>query len=408
MSQPENHPLLNPLIAACVFEQLAGDSRFVYQGIRVCRLWWSEGHKQLWRHARLGDLYTHIHEVERRAYFSRYIETVTLQPCDAILASQQMILQPVVLERLKSLNINQTNLINVIAANMHSLIPPSLRSLTIRADWIPGLRDTESDSITFLNALMNSCDTLTTLDLDLSSSDTADTLLLALLARLTVIENLTLGEVTQFLYERAHDHDFLRRVLNKTRLVTLAFPHGVDFADHAVQTFLTGMNAHWSLPSLQSLSCPVFFSSQAAASLLNRLPNLEDLELELEDFQGDWDDALEHTFDALSRLKQLKMLDLRIAVNQWNLRGSWLVKLAGLKKLERLWFWIDKQPTVILSGTQLAAFLAGLPRLNSFKLNLGTREVMCSVDEKCAIETALARINKLDIDDFNLNTRHSV
>lgn len=101
-------------------------------------------------------------------------------------------------------------------------------------------------------------------------------------------------------------------------------------------------------------------------------------------------------------------LDIQITVNEWNLHGSWLVKLANLKKLESVWFWFYKPPRVFLTGAQLAAFLAGSPRLSNLRLKLGTLELMCSVDEKCAIETALARFNYLVFDGFILNVRHSV
>lgn len=376
--------------------------------MQVCCLWWSEGHKQLWRHARLSDLYTHIKEADRRAYFSRYIKTVTLQLGDTMLASRQMALQPVVLECLESVNMHKSNLVNVEVANIESLIRPSLRSVTIKGGWSPGPRPTDRDIVVLLDTLLSSCNTLTTLDLDIDYSNTVGLVLRGLLATLTAIEHLKLGEVADFLHSSMPGQDFLRLLLSKPRLVTLDFPHGADFNDHDVQPFLTGMSADWSLPSLRSLSRPVFFDHQAAISLLRRLPNLEILELELEDYHGDWTDDLEHTFDALSQLKHLKVLEVQVAVNECNLHGSWLVKLTALRELECLSLLFDKQPEIFLTGAQLLTLLTGLPRLHYLDLPLRGFELSCSVDEKIAIEAALARIYEVGISDFIITTQHVI
>lgn len=205
-----------------------------------------------------------------------------------------------------------------------------------------------------------------------------------------------------------HGQDLLRLMLNNSRLITLAFPHGVDFHEHAVDGFLTAMGAYWSLASLQSLRRPVFFTSRAAALLLYHLPNLEYLELELEDFHGNWGDALAQTFDALSQVKHLKMLYLQIAVDEWNLNGAWLVKLAKLEKLECLSFLLNPKPRVVVTGAQLAALLAGLSRLDELRLDLGILEVLCSVEEKSAIDTAFARIKEVDIDHLTITIQRTV
>ena len=408
MIQLDNHPLLNPDIAASVFEHLGDDSRTVYRGMRVCRLWWSEGHKRLWRGARLDDLYSHVQEVERRLYFSRYVESLTIPSGDSILSNGQMDLQSLDLRRLKSLLMHQTNLINIHPPNIASLIVPSLRSLTFRYDSIYVQGQTDRECIIFLNALMPVCHKLTTLDLDLNCSGALLPLLVRLFTRLSAIEHLEIGDLAEDLHSHMHGQDILRLMLNRPRLVTLGFSHAVDFAEHAVQALLAGMGAYWSLPSLQSLSRPVFFSSRAAALLLHRLPNLKCLEFELEEFHGSWGDTLEQTFDALSQLKQLDALELQIAVGECNLNGTWLVRLAGLKKLECLALLFDTDPKVNLTGAQLAALLSGLPRLISLVLHMGTFEVSCSVDEKSTIDTAFARIKRLDLGGLTITTQHRV
>lgn len=399
MVQLDNHPLLVPLIAACVFEHLTDDIKSVCQSTKVCRLWFLEGYKHLWRHGQLGQLFFYVKDIGRRCHFASLLEELTFHSDDNSLASNQMKLQPLQSARLKSIAINQSNLIGVQPANIKSLIVPSLRFLSLESDGFEWAQQSKEDNDIFLDALISHCGTLTTLKFYPIYTDAERHLVSALIDSLQDIEHLELGYIAEHLHSRDHAEDFLYKVFTKSRLVYLSFPHGCDFTEHSVQLFLATMEPDWTLPSLRYLGRPVFFSSLAAASLLQRLPSLSTLHLTLEG-HGGWRNSLTHTFAAISKLRQLEKLNLYVNVDDCDMDGSWLGQLSELESLESITLEFSNPGTVALTGAQLAAFLVGLPRLNYLELDFGRLEVFCSVEEKSAVDSAFARINELDTGDL--------
>jgi len=71
---------------------------------------------------------------------------------DNSLASDQMKHHPLKFPRLKSITIDQSNLIGVQSANIKSLTMPSLRSLTLDSKGFEWVQRSERDNEIFLKA----------------------------------------------------------------------------------------------------------------------------------------------------------------------------------------------------------------------------------------------------------------
>jgi hypothetical protein len=394
---------------AGVFTHLTDDQQALSQSTRVCRLWWEEGHQHLWRHAELRHLFHNVRDVARRTHFASIIRSLYFPMDDATLASEQMLIEPLSFPRLRSLTLWRSNLLDARAANIESLIVPSLRSVALDYSYESDNSVGQVDLGVFLTALLPACATLALLSLNqFSVSASTGALLSAVIGKLTAIEHLRLGEIAENLCSSEHPEDFLHSVLSKPRLVTLDLPHGVGFPLSAINAFLATMGPRWSIPSLQSLGRPHIESSQAAAYLIDRMSNLRELTFELEDALGTWSDNLKCVFSSISKLRQLRLLDLNIDLADRDMDCSCLPHLVGLQDLETLCFVLDQEGTVTLSGAQLAAFLINLPKFNDLLLSLGPLEVPCSPEEKVIIDTAIARIEKVELGGMTFTTHHTV
>jgi hypothetical protein len=219
---------------------------------------------------------------------------------------------------------------------------------------------------------------------------------------------LRLGEIAENLCSSEHPEDFLRSVLSRPRLVTLDFPHGVGFPLSAINAFLATMGPRWSIPSLQYLGRPHIESSQAAAYLIDRMPNLRGLTFELEDALETWSDNLKCVFSSISKLRQLILLDLNVNLADRDMDCSCLPHLVGFHNLETFCFVLEHEGKVSLSGAQIAAFLSNLPKLNNLLLDFGPLEVPCSPEEKAIIDTAIARIEKVELGGLIFTTHNTV
>lgn len=387
---------------ASVFAQLAGDHGSLAQGSRVCRLWWTEGHKQLWRRSQLVHLLL-VKDIDRRRYFASLVEKLTFSPDDNALASTQMEREPLAFSRLATIKMWQSNLADVVPLNIESLIVPSLRTLSIQPHPISWERTSEQDDFTFLNALSACLANLTTLRFEIGNSNVEEDQLFTLFDGLVAVEHLEIGHIAESLFSIPQPEDFLQRMLSKPNLVSLGFPHGCEFTAQSVLIFLNNMGPRWFLPTLRSLSRPVFFCSQAAASLLDRLPNLDYLEIEL-DGSG-WGDNLKYTFTAISKLQHLKSIEIQLNVDDYDMDGSWLVQLAEVKTLGNIWILFSHPARTTLIGAQFAAFLTGLTKLKHLRLWICSVEVICSPEDKITIDTAIEKIDKCELGELTLTTQ---
>jgi hypothetical protein len=170
--------------------------------------------------------------------------------------------------------------------------------------------------------------------------------------------------------------------------------------------FLAQMGPSWSMPTLEKLSFPVFFSSLAAAQLLSHMPNLRYLDIRIEALSAD----LQPVFVALSKLKHPESVELMVAVDHYNIDGSWLAQLAlkALKNLNCFWLISHNTSTAHISGAQLASFLVNHPKLNDLVMYLGPVEVLCSPEEKTAIDTCMAKMDKAEIGDMILTVQQPI
>jgi hypothetical protein len=316
-----------------------------------------------------------------------------------------MTLQPLEFSRLRSIAMDQTNLIGARPANIQSLCVPTLRSCIIDH---AGIAADDEDSVPFLEALMTCRTTLTTLDFSADCQPAAEPLLYRLLNEISVIEHLSLGWCAEHLHDTYPTEDLLQMLLDKPTLVILDFPHGVDFSLMAISTFLAKMGPRWSIPSLQSFGRPEIRSSQGAAYLIDRMPNLREPIFELKDSLGTWSDNLKCVFASISKLHQLKILCLNIDLADRDIDCSWLPHLVGLHNLEIVGLVLDQEGKVVLTGAQLATFLKDLPKLNDLLLGLDPLEVSCSPEEKVIIDTAIARIEKFELGGLIFTTHHTV
>jgi hypothetical protein len=394
---------------AGVSTHLVDDPQALSQSTRVCCLWWEEGHQHLYRHAELRDLFRNVRDVARRTYFASIIKSLYFPMDDATLASEQMMVEPLSFPRLRSLTLWRSNLLDARAGNIESLIVPSLRSVALDYSYESDNFVGQVDLGVFLSALLPARATLTLLSLDqFSVSASTGALLSAVIGKLTAIEHLRLGEIAENLCSSEHPEDFLRSVLSRPRLVTLDFPHGVGFPLSAINAFLATMGPRWSIPSLQYLGRPHIESSQAAAYLIDRMPNLRGLTFELEDALGTWSDNLKCVFSSISKLRQLILLDLNVNLADRDMDCSCLPHLVGFHNLETFCFVLEHEGKVSLSGAQIAAFLSNLPKLNNLLLDFGPLEVPCSPEEKAIIDTAIARIEKVELGGLIFTTHNTV
>jgi hypothetical protein len=394
---------------AGVFTHLTDDLQTLSQSTRVCRLWWEESHQHLWRHAELRDLFRNVRDVARRTYFASIIRSLYFPMDDATLASEQMLIEPLSFPRLRTLTLWRSNLLDARAANIESLIVPSLRSVALDYSYESDDFVGQVDLGVFLTALLPACPTLALLSLNqFSESASTGALLSAVIGELAAIEHLRLGEIAENLCSSEHPEDFLRSVLSRPRLVTLDFPHGLGFPLLAVNAFLATMGPRWYIPSLQSFGRPHIESIQAAAYLIDRMPNLRELTFELEDALGTWSDNLKCVFSSISKLRQLKLLDMTINLADRDMDCSCLPHLVGFHNLETFCFVLEHEGKVSLSGAQFAAFLSNLPKLNDLLLGLGPLEVLCSPEEKAIIDTVIVRIEKVELGGLIFTTHHTV
>ncbi|CAD0095897.1 unnamed protein product [Aureobasidium mustum] len=421
----DEHPLLKPEILAVVFSFLAeksndtdnndddnGDSdgndndRNIWslaQATEVCRQWWEEGHHLLWRKIQVRDLLFYVRDPARRSYYASLVEELVFEPDDHVLSTTRMANASLSFPRLQSVRLNETNILNVRHENLSSLLTSTLRLLSFHGDAEVYHPTRDRDDQVLFNSLLARCGSLVTLKFDTWCHDSKWPTNLSIVERSTSIEHLTLGYVLERIMANHPPDDTLHKLFNKPRLVSLSFPQGVDVSQTAVDTLLATMGRKWLLPSLRLLRKPGFDCGMAAARLIGCLPNLVDLSFSI----TRWDIDLEYAFIAVGMLENLQTLDMDINIYNGDLDGSWLIHLAGLKHLKWLWLEFDEPGTISLTGTQLAYFLTGLPKLEILSLAFGSPVVSCLPVEKTTIERAIARIATVNIEDMTFVTQEA-
>jgi hypothetical protein len=416
----DNHPLLPPEIVHEVFSHVPlNESRTATRMTEVCRLWYSVGREHVWREfdGQLRGLVLNVTDQARRYYFASLFRTIYIPPGDYILGNTNNRLQSLRFPRLESIHMHLSNLVGIRSENIEALIVPSLRSFRLEHCPEDYRGDIEEDSEVLLNAMINGCASLRTLSLDFGYKipEEAETLLLNLLDGITAIEHLDIGQPGDNMFRDYPAEDLLQRLLaNKQNLVSICFPGNGRFSDQEVDTFLGRMGPDWSIPSLRSITpghdyigprghtetrAPNFESSEAAARMLDRMPNLEHLHLVLwKGRPGQWGDSLKHVFASISRLEHLKVLDLKIDAPTAEVRGEWLIQLGKLPSLERLILDVSVSPGVVdMTGIHLACLLADAPNLHDLYLDFGKEIVLpCSPEVTDTIVEAISRIPQWD------------
>jgi hypothetical protein len=327
----EMHPLLLPEIVAEVFSHLVeGNLCSVAQSTEVCRLWWQSGHKHVWRRVQLRDLYCYVKNIERRHYFASLVQEISFEAGDTILADHKLPLGLLNFSRLDTINMWCSNIVGVRFANIDSLFVPSLHSSTIEKDDKPCGYESDEDVLALLDALRSRLATFTTLHFDVFSQDLASPVLYGMLDDMTAIEDLQSGRIAEEMHGENAPENLLQKMLaDKLKLDILNFSHGVIFSLADISTFLDRMGRDWTIPSLMYFGRPRFDECHAAAYLINRMPNLDELFIGLDDRVGLWSDSLRILSTAISRCEQLKLVNMDIDLNERDMDGSWLPYSTG-------------------------------------------------------------------------------
>jgi hypothetical protein len=424
----EINPLLSLDILHNILAQIPSpDTDTTTRMTEVCRHWWTVGHRYVWGQSfgQLRGLVLNVNDPARRAYFASLVKHVHVQPGDQILADSRTTLQQLEFPRLESVHLDLSNIEDMRAANIEALMVPSLRPFTLGKSNLAWHGDREADSVTLLNALMLRRASLRTLSLEFHTQlpESMGALLLELLKGTTAIEHLDLARVSGTALDSTSPVDLLHALLNnKQRLVSLRLPVQATFRKNEVDAFLNRVGPDWSMPSLRIMelsdgSRGTMFrltrtptSTLAAAQLLDRLPNLEQLSIRLLDRAEFWQvpssgDNVKYILDSVSKLQHLKVLELEIDIDDCDLDGERLMQLDNLKDLESLLLWVRVPRSVLVTGVQILCLLNDLPKLKDLTLRLYTPRVVCSPDIKIAIEGALAKIGRVNNGEMTFVTQ---
>jgi len=412
---------------------------------RVNNLWWHMGFPSLFGQAegQLSGLVRNVRGQGRRQMFANTVRHIHILPGDLILANNQNVIETLDFPRLESITYYTSNTFGMRPGNIAALMVPTLRSVRLgeyvddplgdqafgepeELARLNGDEDTPDHQPVLLNALSTVSAQLTTLTLPVLDNN-ASALVLDLLDKLEAIEHLDLGGVWKGMGRDTPSDVLLYKLLgDKQKLITLSPPTCCEFDSAGFQAFLRRVGPNWSLPSLRSIipgqkhyvgmeemlqtdKEPTFLCSMPAARVLSGMPNLERLYVTVEVTPDPASAAsLEPMIASISKMTQLKELVLGIHSLQHGVDGDLLVQLGELSNLETLTLnmWLLRGP-LSLNGTQLAAFLAGVPKLKKLKLALGKLDVSCTPVAKTAIDAAIARIEEVDLTKITFITEEA-
>jgi len=421
------------------------DGRTAAATTQVNRLWRRVGTPRLWRQSegQLSGLVRNVSDPVRRQMYADAVRQIHILPGDLILANNQNILERLDFPRLESITYYTSNTLIARPNNIRALMVPTLRSMRLgeyvddplnaqiffgEPEELARLTGDEEhdDRPDLLNALSTVCAQLTTLTLPVLNN-TADALVLDLLDKLEAIEHLDLGGVSRGIVRDAPSDVLLYKLLgDKQKLITLSPPTCCEFDSAGCQAFLHRVGPNWSLPSLRSIipgqkhfvgmeellrtrKAPTFLCSMPAARVLSGMPNLERFHLTVVVTPDPASAAsLKPMIASISKMTQLKELVLNIDSLDHGMDGDLFVQLGELSNLETLTvsIWLLRGP-LSLNGTQLAAFLAGVPKLKKLKLALDKLDVSCTSVAKTAIDAAIARIEEVDLDQITFITEEA-
>lgn len=417
------------------------DARTTASITQVNRLWWNMGFPRLYGQSegQLSGLDRNVSHPARRQMYANTVRHIHMLPGDMILANNRRKLETLDFPRLESLTYYYSNLIPARRRNIEALMVPTLRTVQLGEYEDDGVGDHGDQSFgepeelerlyvrdedhwedAFFTALTTVCASLTTLTLPFTDGR-SDALILDLLDRLTAIEHLDLGGVSTTIAKDTPQDVLLHKLFcDKRKLITLSPPRKCEFESDGIQAFLRRVGPKWSLPSLRSFvpgrehapaieevigwKTPTFICSMAAAQFFDCMPNLERLNVNL-DIEYDAPSAalLRPVMNSISRMSHLRELTLSIRASGYDVDGGFFVELGNLSDLEALELYIYRGPNALaFSGTQFAAFLAGVPKLKKLDLKLGKLDVPCTPAIKTAIEAAIAGIEEVDLDGITL------
>ena len=418
------------------------DGRTAAATTQVNRLWRRVGTPRLWRQSegQLSGLVRNVSDPVRRQMHADAVRQIHILPGDLILANNQNILETLDFPRLESITYYTSNTLMARPNNIRALMVPTLRSMRL-GEYVDdplgdqaffgdpeelARLDEDDDRPVFLNVLSTVCAQLTTLTLPVLNN-TADALVLDLLDKLEAIEHLDLGGVSRGIARDTSSDVLLYKLLgDKQKLITLSPPTCCEFDSAGCQAFLHRVGPNWSLPSLRSIipgqkhfvgmeemlrnrKAPTFLCGMPAARVLSGMPNLERFHLTVVVTPDPASAAsLKPMIASISKMTQLKELVLGIHSLQHGVDGDLLVQLGELSNLETLTLnmWLLRGP-LSLNGTQLAAFLAGVPKLKKLKLALDKLDVSCTPVAKTAIDAAIARIEEVDLEQITFITEEA-
>ncbi|CAD0032448.1 unnamed protein product [Aureobasidium pullulans] len=192
-------------------------------------------------------------------------------------------------------------------------------------------------------------------------------------------------------------HDLIC-ILTSPKLDYLDLPKLFEIDTVDVDSLFNHFGPDWSLPAMRVLERLSFNrgAGRAAARLLPVMPNLTELNIELNDIL--WDDAQDlQVFAVIGGLKKLEVVYIIMQLHdKCTIPSSSLLELIRLPDLKQLIIdiecYAEGYSSVDTTGASWLAFLTGLPKLEWLHLSVTDIDVLGSQEEIDGIYKALSRI----------------
>ncbi|THY17086.1 hypothetical protein D6D00_08636 [Aureobasidium pullulans] len=373
---------LPPELISNIFQFLPHDTITAANVVEVCKVWQFQGANLVWRRATLRDLLHYISDPQRVAGFASQIETLHFGLYQAVLADARI--KTFNFTRLQKIQIYGHNLSFADEDTLKALITPALKVFELAllvpvAHQITGLR--------FLDFT------------DVRRELLHDFLLGAIhLERIRIEYDLS----TEMTY-----HDLIC-ILTSPKLDYLDLPKLFELDTVDVDSLFDHFGPDWSLPAMRVLERLSFNrgAGRAAARLLPVMPNLTELNIELNDIL--WDDAQDlQVFAVIGGLKKLEVVYIIMQLDdKCTIPSSSLLELIRLPDLKQLIIdiecYAEPYSSVDTTGASSLAFLTGLPKLEWLHLSITDIDVLGSQEEIDGINKALSRIARVELPGMTL------
>ncbi|THV93865.1 hypothetical protein D6D27_04129 [Aureobasidium pullulans] len=392
---------LPPEIISNIFEFLPHDTITAANVVEVCKVWQFQGANLVWRRATLRDLFHHVSDPQRVAGFASQIETLHFGLYQAVLADARI--KTFNFTRLQKIHIYGHNLSFTDEDTLKALITPALEVFEVLEDHDAPFFQAPNDDNIWLALLVPVAHQITGLRF-LDFTDVRRELLHDFLLGAIHLERIRIEYdiSTEMTY-----HDLIC-ILTSPKLDYLDLPKLFEIDTVDVDSLFNHFGPDWSLPAMRVLERLSFNrgAGRAAARLLPVMPNLTELNIELNDIL--WDDAQDlQVFAVIGGLKKLEVVYIIMQLHdKCTIPSSSLLELIRLPDLKQLIIdiecYAEGYSSVDTTGASWLAFLTGLPKLEWLHLSVTDIDVLGSQEEIDGIYKALSRIARVELPGMTL------